>query len=158
MIFFTRKDIGCWADGAFGDTHLRQSLAVLLSRLHTRLGDEGHGPLFADLVEELHNPIGPDDGADVLEALETLNGHTEEGLEFRCENGDLLLIEYRDDEPTPQDPIKLELPEGVSFADLEHEITEDVRALANHPAIQALFPPEFLAERVAETKPKTTKD
>jgi len=86
---FTEKHRGCYADGGFGQEHIRTMLdTVLLSAT----GDEALNP-------EIHKSLKglmPDDAWDEIEALEILQDNTEEGLVWVMDSGDLLLIKEDD--------------------------------------------------------------
>jgi hypothetical protein len=82
-MLFTRSDVGCWVDGAFGEDHRRDKLSVLLESIGT--------PNALNLATELLEPA-PDDYSDEDDALELLQENTEEGLIWMMEAGNILLI------------------------------------------------------------------
>lgn len=76
---FTSQDVGCWADGAYGEDHRRRKLAAMLRDL----GAEG-AALYLD--EEPSDDYSEED-----DALDILQKHTAPGLLWFMESGDLLL-------------------------------------------------------------------
>lgn len=78
---FTRKDLGCWVDGAYGMEHAGQKLASMLS-------DEHHA-----LCNELLHPEGEFYSEALDDATAILQEDTEEGLVWIWEAGDLILTE-----------------------------------------------------------------
>lgn len=87
---WTKEDAGCYVDGTFGEDHLRDVLAGLLRV--TGGADE--------LASSLHSPDPEDDsGDDIIDALEHLQEHTEDGLSWILDNGDLFLLQDDEDEP-----------------------------------------------------------
>lgn len=93
LIYFTAKDVGCYADGTFGHQHCRTALSNLVHGLRRRtFGVRIDETLVASLIGGM-----PDDCWDEYEALNILNEHTAEGLVWTFENGDLLLTEIEDE-------------------------------------------------------------
>lgn len=80
-IVFGKEDVGCYSDGAFGHTHLRERLAELCE-------DLGYKRVPGWLRKE-----GSDDLYEEDAAIELLQRHTEEGLIWWMDGGDLLLTE-----------------------------------------------------------------
>ncbi len=79
-IKYTLSDVGCYADGTFGQAHLRARLAELI-----------HG-----CDEEVIAALKGDSSDDCWEedaALDLLNEHTSENCSWTFEQGDLLLVE-----------------------------------------------------------------
>jgi hypothetical protein len=77
---FGRNDVGCYADGTFGD-------ARVCNRLHDLAREEGRefpGLIAAD-PERRYTAI--------VEAMDFLQGRTEEGYYWNLDGGDLLLLE-----------------------------------------------------------------
>ena len=79
-VAFKEGDCGCYADGCFGDDHLRDILKGMLKGLN-------HAELAKVFDDE-----PSDDGSEYLEALEVLQEYTDEGLTWILEGGDLLLV------------------------------------------------------------------
>lgn len=71
---------GCYADGAFGQHHIREKLIELLEEI-----DPDH-----DMIEALRGPA-PDDFSDEDEAIEALQERTASGLVWELDGGDLIL-------------------------------------------------------------------
>lgn len=76
---YTHEDVGCWIDGAFGEKHAVDKIQLMLP--DTLLGWEGW-----DYEEE------PEFSLDYLaDATDALYQHTEDGLIWIWEAGDLIL-------------------------------------------------------------------
>jgi hypothetical protein len=78
MVRFTTRDVGCYADGAFGHAHCRQVLADLVEPCDQALSEA----LRADMS---------DDAWEEDAALDLLNEGSEEGVFWTFHNGDLVL-------------------------------------------------------------------
>ena len=75
---YTKEDIGCYCDGAFGDQHLREILSLW----------------FPDKENDLMNDDDPETQSEAIDdCLDLLQDQTEDGLVWVLELGDLLLIE-----------------------------------------------------------------
>jgi hypothetical protein len=77
---YTSKDVGCHADGTFGDRHLRQRLSEMV------------GSGFPSLRAELLNPYEDECDDSVETAMAVLQDLTEEGLYWELIGGDLFLL------------------------------------------------------------------
>lgn len=77
---FGKKDVGCYADGTFGDVHVREKLRELACEFNLDL---------PDLASE--NPEVHDDA--IGRAMDLLQANTEEGYYWNLDGGDLLLLE-----------------------------------------------------------------
>jgi hypothetical protein len=73
------EDAGCYADGAHGHHHCRETLARLIEGIYPLLAKEIRGEPSDDLSEE-------------DEALSVLTDYCEEGCWFEFVDGDLLLV------------------------------------------------------------------
>lgn len=107
---FTINDVGCYADGANGDAHLRTVLADLVGSF------PDHSPL---LIRDLEGESS-DDGAEINDAISFLQDHTDDGLMWELEAGDLCLRVYVEEStneatsfPPPPKPPKPKLPKPV---------------------------------------------
>ena len=78
--FFTDWEPGCYADGAFGIQHVRDTLAWML---------EECGVTDRKLLESLRGEM-PDDAWDEYEALSELDARSPEGWGWWLEAGDLM--------------------------------------------------------------------
>lgn len=96
---FTRRDMGCIADGTLGHQHCRERLADALCALyeharstwtHARIGET------LDTITSLRSEM-PDDARDEYDAIERLNTYTADGLVWEFVDGDLMLRESSDD-------------------------------------------------------------
>lgn len=92
---FTRHDVGCYADGAFGHQHCREVLADLLgnvpnSTAHGFLGEPGG---TVDALQAALRSEMSDDAWEEDRALDALNSLCADDVYFVFENGDLLLLE-----------------------------------------------------------------
>ena len=85
---YTKKDVGCYIDGAFGEEHRRAKLADMIRNLETQEMIDHRG---YSVVESLANE-SPDDYGDEDDALDILQEFTESGLVWTFESGDLLLL------------------------------------------------------------------
>jgi hypothetical protein len=86
LIHFTKRDVGCYADGAYGHDHIRERLADLVESV-------GRRSLALDkLIEDLRNPMS-DDASEEEDALDYLQTFTAEGVYWAFEGGDLILWE-----------------------------------------------------------------
>ena len=72
---FTRLEIGCWSDGTFGDEHLRAVLANMVPELREALR-------YLETCDDA-----------IIEAIEVLQGKTDDGLYWILEAGDLILTD-----------------------------------------------------------------
>ena len=81
---FTKGDTGCHADGTFGHSHIRTALAGLIGGYTCNKSNEAY--------DSLSKPM-PDDAWDEDEALEILQSHTEPGLIWLMDSGDLMLMD-----------------------------------------------------------------
>ena len=79
---FTKTDVGCWSDGAYGHEHLRARLGWLLVMLPT---DQTR------LIRELESEPS-DDMSEEDDAITALQEYTEEGFVWGCDGGDLMLL------------------------------------------------------------------
>ena len=91
---YTKKDVGCYIDGAFGEEHRRTKLADMVRDLETAEMIEQRG---YSVVESLSNE-NVDDISDEDDALEILQEFTESGLVWMFEAGDLLLMDESETE------------------------------------------------------------
>lgn len=81
------RDVGCWADGAFGHAHIRAALADTLESL----------PVSNDvLTSALREPMS-DDAWEEYSAIELLNAFCG-GCRFEMIDGDLMLVEDSNEE------------------------------------------------------------
>ena len=85
---YTKKDVGCWIDGAFGLDHQRAKLADMIRDLETQEMIDTRG---YSVVESLASDA-PDDDSDVDDALDILQQFTDADLVWCFESGDLLLM------------------------------------------------------------------
>lgn len=81
---YTKKDIGCWIDGAYGEKHSRIKLATMMEEL-------GNMELARELLKE-----PSEDWEEMNDATYTLEENTEEGLMWIWEAGDLILTDEGD--------------------------------------------------------------
>jgi hypothetical protein len=89
LIYFGLEDIGCFADGAFGHQHCRNTLANLVDYIdQRRLVSREFETLSRSLRGEM-----PEDAWDEYEALDLLNEHCDPRVAFAFEWGDLILGE-----------------------------------------------------------------
>ena len=96
MNIFTKRDIGCYADGTFGTDHRRHILCDLLSNIGGLMKLASDMRLTANsLSEELIDDL-PDDYSDEDDAIDFLNELTEDGSIWTMVDGDLLLIEKKE--------------------------------------------------------------
>ncbi len=79
---FTVSDVGCWADGALGHDHVRETLADLIDKIGG----------YPDLVEELRGKPS-EIFSEETDALDILTENSEEWLHWHILEGDLMLIE-----------------------------------------------------------------
>ena len=86
---YTKKHEGLYADGTFGHQYARGVLAFLVNELE----QEG----MQDLIDSLDGKM-PDDAWDEGQALEVLQGVTEEGLFWEFKDGDLVLSSNDEEE------------------------------------------------------------
>lgn len=77
---FGKDDVGCWADGAGGGSHVREVLAGLVKAL----GGEGQ-----DLAAELRNEPS-DDLSEEDDAIELLNSFSHTGYDWGMMEGNLM--------------------------------------------------------------------
>lgn len=77
------EDAGCYADGAFGWTHVREVLAAMVFDLGT---SEGNAIGACLLMEQ------SDDASEEYAAIDLLNEHCEDGVFFTFDDGSLLLL------------------------------------------------------------------
>lgn len=87
MKTWTIKDVGCYADGSFGQKHGREILAGLLKEF----ANFGNMALINELLDD--NTDDPQSAID--EALDLLNDHVKksDNIVFTFVDGDLMLIE-----------------------------------------------------------------
>lgn len=85
-IHFNLKDKGCYADGIFGQKHVRYALSDLLRACDPKNQD------YNILANELILPPS-DDASEERDALDLLQLHTAPGLFWELSNGDLMLSE-----------------------------------------------------------------
>jgi hypothetical protein len=85
---YTKKDCGCYIDGAFGEDHRRAKLASLIRGLETSEMIDARG--YSVLESLQGNP--PDDLSDEDDALDILSQFTEDGLIWEFNAGDLILF------------------------------------------------------------------
>lgn len=85
MVRFTRQDIGCWADGALGWAHVRSVLADLVEDLAPHVARELRAEPSPDYSEE-------------YDALDILQGVTEEGLVWVLDSEGLFLRAEEEEE------------------------------------------------------------
>jgi hypothetical protein len=93
LTYFKAIDAGCYADGAFGHQHCRETLASLVQGIaerSNRWGAKSWGVSIGELVDSLRGDM-PDDAWDEDTALEILNEVTE-GAFWQFVDGDLCLI------------------------------------------------------------------
>lgn len=84
-LIFTKDDIGCYADSAYGLGHLRTVLADLLEGIE---GAQKHQRyLQANPSDDDYDPI------DEFDALDFLNGVTQEGCTWIIDDVGLCLVE-----------------------------------------------------------------
>lgn len=84
---FTKADVGCYADGAFGPDYCREVLADLLESLPEAQTDE-----IKQLADELREDMS-DDASEEYDAIDILNSHCADGVYFTFDSGDLLLVD-----------------------------------------------------------------
>ena len=82
-MLYTQDSVGCYIDGAFGSKHRRLRLIDLIEDLVSLTVSPG-------LVDRLYSPAS-DDLSEEDEAIELLQKHTESGLVWIMEGGDLIL-------------------------------------------------------------------
>lgn len=88
---FDAADIGCHADGAFGHHHVRARLAELVEAVTFHPSDEAQAVITSLRVGM------PDDAWDENEALEILEGYTDEAVTWLFEDGCLILTDVDED-------------------------------------------------------------
>ena len=95
-VAYTKKDKGCYIDGAFGLEHRRQKLWELLEGLLCcgYIKDRDEKKEVLDLLDELKKEPSDDFGEE-LDAIEILQEHTEEGLIW-YQDGDFFLLEEKE--------------------------------------------------------------
>lgn len=81
MRFFDAEDVGVYIDGSYGEEHRRKRLAEMMVYFQA---DQ-------ELIDSLKGN-SPDDYSDEDEAIDILRGHTENGLTWILECGDLILM------------------------------------------------------------------
>jgi hypothetical protein len=86
---FTKADVGCWIDGAFGPKHRREKLVCMLEDIADCLDASEWADIQA-LTEELESTPSDDYGEEE-DAIEILQDYTEEGLVWIQDGGDLIL-------------------------------------------------------------------
>jgi hypothetical protein len=91
---YTKKDVGCWIDGAFGEEHRRAKLADMVRDLETRemIDTRGYSVVESLSSAPTDSDRIPADFSDEDDALEILQEFTESGLVWTFESGDLLLL------------------------------------------------------------------
>ena len=90
---YGRSDVGCYADGAGGQEHIRAVLADILG--YFRKTSEIRA-LIAELEDEPSDDMSEED-----DAIELLNSITAEGFSWGMSNGDLMLLSNEDWEASP---------------------------------------------------------
>ena len=95
---FTKSDIGCYADGAFGQDHRRSKLANLIVSVSQRCGatkdNRNDNYELIDHQAIVHQLINApsNDFSEEHAAIEIIQDHTELGLTWQIVDGDLMLI------------------------------------------------------------------
>lgn len=88
---YGKSDVGCWADGSYGHSHVRAKLADMMDSF-------GRTRLSALLEGEMS-----DDGNEEQEAIDWLNDNAcEEGVYFGMVDGDLMLLVAEEEEDSKQ--------------------------------------------------------
>lgn len=91
---FTKQDIGCHADGTFGNDHCRNVLQTLLDDVGRSDGFEPSEQLtYIAEIRRFLMADPSDDFSEEDEAIEILQSVTDDNLQWVMESGDLLLIE-----------------------------------------------------------------
>ena len=90
MLTYTETDTGCYIDGGLGPDHAVERMIALLRGLSTETEEDSGsiGNLITDLTD---NADGEFVGEILDEATEILQGHTDPGLVWFWDAGDLLL-------------------------------------------------------------------
>ena len=84
---FSQSDIGCYADGALGQSHIREKLIDLLSSIEFDGDTEAHSlRVIDDLRQDPSDDFGEEN-----EAIDLIQEATEDGLAWIID-GDLLLM------------------------------------------------------------------
>lgn len=91
LVYWTKKDEGCYADGGFGLAYQRGRLAGLVRGIVVR----EYRPDLHWLVMSLESD-GPCDLEDMFTAVELLQERTSEGMVWEFFSGDLMLWENDD--------------------------------------------------------------
>src|ERR1700735_2119802 len=86
---YTKKAIGCYIDGAFGQDHRRAKLADLIRDLETQDMINARGYSVTECLTEEPS----DDFSEEQDALDILQEFTEADLVWVFEAGDLILTE-----------------------------------------------------------------
>lgn len=90
---YTRAELGCHADGAFGHQHVRDVLAsMLLQTARDRRPPSVSLAAVQERAAALRAPMS-DDAWEEDEALVILNDACAQGLAFELVDGDLVLLE-----------------------------------------------------------------
>jgi len=77
--YYTTKDVGCHIDNTYGESPLRQKLSNMTAEYNKQISQEVLIP--------------SDDDQEIYTAISLLQDHTETGLIWLLEGGDLLLID-----------------------------------------------------------------
>ena len=87
---FTSVSLGCHIDGAFGQDHRRAALVELVRQAERKIDHPGELQTAKEIISELE--IEPsDDYSEEDDAISFLQDHTEQGLVWELEAGDLIL-------------------------------------------------------------------
>ena len=91
LIYFTLKNIGCYADGAFGHKHIRETLVREIETLRQRTGSRRFdSQKMHDMLVALRGEMS-DDASEEDEAIDVLNEYCADGVHFSMIDGDLML-------------------------------------------------------------------
>lgn len=90
---YSKRDIGCYADGALGHDHARKVLADLLEANRWRdINHPGNLAHLDELIETLRGEMSDDD-SETTDALEYLNTYCcMPGISFEFVDGELFLL------------------------------------------------------------------
>ncbi len=92
-MYFTIKDLGCWASGGFGHQHIREQMAFFLTSLYKDNEEyEDQWKNISEIVKALEGEMS-DDVWEEYEALDWLNKQCSEDCYFTFHDGDLMLAE-----------------------------------------------------------------
>ena len=85
---YTKKDVGCWIDSAYGIDHACKKLACMIGESAWTLSLNE-----VSLINRLENCLLSDDHCELDEATDLLQNITEDGLQWTWDGGNLILTD-----------------------------------------------------------------